>query len=96
MFGVGQFINIKISKYPALIVQLMEDNLLLVSIVEYDGDYQIVNTLIDLHNNFLCNLKPWEEFKIISKYGSWYYDEHKLLLQELIIQNLIKIKLNVN
>lgn len=96
MFEVGQFINIKISEYPALIVQLMEDNLLLVSIVEYNGDYQIVDTLIHLHNNFLCNLEPWEEFNIISKYGSWYYDQHKLLLQELIIQNLIKIKLNIN
>jgi hypothetical protein len=91
MFEIGQFINTKISQYPALIVQLIEDNLLLVSIVEYDGDYQLVNILVDLHDKFLCNLEPWEEFIIISKYGSWYYDQHKLLLQELIIKNIIKM-----
>jgi hypothetical protein len=91
MFEIGQFINIKISQYPALIVQLIENDVLLVSIVEYDGDYQLVDILLDLHDNFLCNLEPWEEFNIISKYGSWYYDQHKLLLQELIIKNIIKI-----
>jgi hypothetical protein len=91
MFEIGQFINIKISQYPALIVQLIENDVLLVSIVEYDGDYQLVDILVDLHDDFLCNLKPCEEFNIISKYGSWYYDQHKLLLQELIIKNIIKI-----
>ena len=91
MFEIGQFINIKISQYPALIVQLIENDVLLVSIVEYDGDYQLVDILVDLHDNFLCNLEPWEEFNIISKYGSCYYDQHKLLLQELIIKNIIKI-----
>lgn len=91
MFEIGQFINIKISQYPALIVQLIENDVLLVSIVEYDGDYQLLDISVDLDDNFLCNLEPWEEFNIISKYGSWYYDQHKLLLQELIIKNIIKI-----
>ena len=89
MFKIGQFINTKFHILPNS--SLIEDNLLLVSIVEYNGDYQLVDISVDLNDNFLCNLEPWEEFNIISKYGSWYYDQHKLLLQELIIKNIIKM-----
>ena len=64
----------------------MEHNKLLVSILEYNGDYTIVDTETD--NIKLLYLPPEEEIFIISSYGNWYYDKHQLLYTEIIIKNI--------
>lgn len=86
MYAVGQFIKITKSNYPSLIVKKMENNELLVSILEFNGDYTIVDTETDDIN--LLYLPPEEELFIISCFGDWYYEHHKLLYNEIIIKNI--------
>ena len=86
MYAVGQFIKISKSNYPSLIVQKMDYNELLVSILEFNGDYTIVDSEID-HINLLY-LPPEEELFIISCFGDWYYNQHQLLYNEIIIKNI--------
>jgi len=88
MYAVGQFIKITKSNYPSLIVQKMENNQLLLSILEYNGDYTIVDS--EIHNIKLLYLPPEEELFIISSFGDWYYKYHQLLYTEIIIKNIKK------
>lgn len=77
---VGNFITISNSSKPALIIN-KTNNSLLVSIDEYNGDYIWVNA-----NNALNTiLSREEELSILANFGSWFYDQHKLLYQEKII-----------
>jgi len=86
MYAVGQFIKITKSNYPSLIVQKPFLNILLVSIVEFNGDYTFVDTEID--DIELLYLPPEEELFIISSFGDWYYEHHQLLYTEIIIKNI--------
>ena len=86
MYAVGQFIKISKSNYPSLIVQKMDYNELLVSILEFNGDYTIIDSEIDDIN--LLYLPPEEELFIISSFGDWYYHQHQLLYNEIIIKNI--------
>ena len=86
MYNPGQFIKITKSNYPALIVQKLDNYSLLVSILEYNGDYTIVDSLNDSIN--LLFLPPYQELFIISNFGNWYYEHHKLLYNEIIIKNI--------
>lgn len=86
MYAVGQFIKITKSNYPSLIVQKMDHNELLVSILEFNGDYTIVDTETD--DIKLLYLPPEEELFVISCFGDWYYEHHKLLYNEIIIKNI--------
>ncbi len=86
MYAGGQFIKITKSNYPSLIVQKMDCNELLVSIIEFNGDYTIVDTKID--DIKLLYLPPEEELFVISSFGDWYYEHHQLLYTEIIIKNI--------
>lgn len=86
MYHIGQFIKIINSNYPSLIVKKMENQDLLVSILEYNGDYCIVNQNSDEIK--LLNLSPPEELFIISSFGDWFYNQHQFLYNEIIIKNI--------
>ena len=86
MYNVGQFVKITKSKYPSLIVHKMDGNELLVSIIEFNGNYTIVDAESD--NIKLLYLEPEEELSIISSFGDWYYNHHQLLYIEIIIKNI--------
>ena len=86
-YNIGDFIYTHRSNKPALIVSKNEDvDSFLISIHEYGGDYMWIylNDIIEK-----LDLKPEEKLSIVSKFGNWFYDEHKLLYQELIIENLV-------
>lgn len=83
--NVGDFILIEKSKKPGLIVSKEED-ILLVSIYEYMGDY------ISVDNNKVkyINMLPEEQLSILANFGEWFYEQHKELYQEIIIKNIIE------
>ena len=85
-YNIGDFIITNESSYPALIVSKNEQVLsFLVSIKEYNGDYKWIfsNNIIEKEE-----LKSEEKLSIIANFGDWFYESHKLLYQELIIENL--------
>lgn len=88
-FNVGEFITTSSSKKPALIIS-KTNNSLLVSIHEYNGDYLWVN----INNSVRANITLDRELSILGNFGSWFYEQHKLLYQEkiiLLITNLFKL-----
>lgn len=88
IFEVGKFITTSRSYKPAFIINNMIINLnnkLLVSIHEYFGDY----LLVDTNNIQNINLTCEEELSILAGFGPWFYDAHKLLYQEKIINCII-------
>ena len=81
---VFDFITSPHSLKPSLIISENYTEYL-VTIDEYNGDYKWVD-------KYVCsatNLNPEEELSILSNYGDWFYDQHKIIYQELIIKNLI-------
>jgi len=88
-FNVGDFITTSRSKKPSFIISKIK-NELLVSIHEYNGDYLWIN----INNSVRVNLTLDRELSILGNFGSWFYDQHKLLYQEkiiLLITNLFKL-----
>ena len=83
-FVKGDFIISDKSEYPGIIIEKGEDGNLLVSIVEYKGDY-IWLSIVDVKK---AELKAEEKLSILAKFGDWFYDFHPLLYQELIIENI--------
>ena len=83
--NIGDFVLIKESKKPGLIISKVEDRLL-ISIHEYNGDY----IFVDYDNAEYINMLPEEELSILANFGEWFYDQHKELYQEIIIKNIIK------
>ena len=80
----GDFIITNYSNFPSLIVAKLE-NSYLITIHEYNGDYKII------HNNDTIQyiiLSVYEKLCIISRYGDWFYNEHKNIFQELIIEGI--------
>ena len=86
VYNIGDFIITNQSSKPAIIIS-NQNNKLLVSISEFNGDY----LFIDKANIKLANLKSEEKLSILANFGNWFYDCHKLLYQEIIIQNLTKL-----
>ena len=85
-YNVGDFIITYASCYPALIVNKNNQSSdFLISIKEYDGDYIWVNSDRIIQ---LANLKSEEKLSILANFGTWFYQQHKLLYQQLIIENL--------
>ena len=86
-YNIGDFIITYKSWKPALIIAKDDEDIqgFLVSIDEYNGDYIWINisNIIEL-----ADLKSEEKLSILANFGSWFYDQHKLLYQELIIENL--------
>ena len=83
--NIGEFVLIKESKKPGLIISKVEDRLL-ISIHEYRGDY----ILVDYNNTEYINMLPEEELSILANFGEWFYEQHKELYQEIIIKNIIE------
>ena len=86
-YNVGDFIITYKSWKPALIIAKENRDIpwFLVSIDEYNGDYMWVNTTNIIE---LADLKSEEKLSILANFGSWFYEQHKELYQELIIENL--------
>lgn len=85
-YNIGDFIITTKSLKPALIISkdTHDNNMLLVSIDEYNGDYMWISKV----NTNPAYLKSEEKLSILANFGSWFYDQHKLIYQELIIENL--------
>jgi hypothetical protein len=89
-FEVGQFIITSRSYKPAFIINnIILNNQLLVSIHEYFGDY----LWVDINNIQNISLACEEELSILAGFGPWFYDAHKLLYQEKIINCIINFAL---
>ena len=83
--NIGDFVLIKESKKPGLIVSKVEDRLL-ISIDEYNGDY----IFVDYENAEYISILPEEQLSILANFGEWFYEQHKELYQEIIIKNIIE------
>ena len=82
--NIGEFIFSSHSKYPSFIILQNEEDYL-VTINEYGGDYMWVNKSI-------CdsiNLNPENELSFLLNYENWFYEQHKDLINEIIIKNII-------
>ena len=88
-YALGDFIAVAKSKYPGLIVEIFNENnklRLLVSIVEYNGDYTIC--MVDNHPKKI-QLDPCEKLAIVGKFGDWFYKQHSSIVQHIIIENIV-------
>ena len=81
--NIGDFVLIKESKKPGLIVSKVEDRLL-ISIDEYNGDYIFVE---DNKAKYI-DIEPQEKLSILANFGEWFYNQHKELYQEILIENI--------
>lgn len=81
---VGDFIITNYSNFPSLIVSKNIDNrFILVTIHEFNGDYKMIE---DSEIIKIITLSVEEKLCILSRYGDWFYHEHKNIFQELIIE----------
>ena len=83
---IGDFIITKISNNPGLIIDnnvIINENTkeLLVSITEFKGDYIILNKN-EVKKSIISPLKA---VTILSKFDKWFYQEHKDIFIEKII-----------
>jgi hypothetical protein len=83
---VGDFIKTTLSRFPSLIVQNSNKDLLLVTVHEYNGDYAWVNK----EDLTLLSLNPEEELYIVVNYGNWFREYHENLFQEILLKNIKK------
>ena len=80
----GDFVLIKESKKPGIIISTKVEDSLLISIHEYDGDY----IFVDYNNAEYIDIEPEEKLSILANFGDWFYDQHKELYQEILIENI--------
>ena len=86
IYNIGDFVFTYRSWRPAFIVSKNQQNKrYLVSIYEFGGDYKWITNDEIIEK---MDLKSEEKLSIIANFGDWFYDEHKLIYQELIIENL--------
>ena len=81
--NIGEFVLVAESKKPGLILSKVEDRLLR-SIDEYNGDY----IFVDYNNTKYIDIKPEEKLSILANFGHWFYDQHKELYHEILIENI--------
>lgn len=81
--NIGDFVLIKESKKPGLIVSKVEERLL-ISIHEYNGDY----IFIDNNKVEYIYIEPEEKLSILANFGEWFYEQHKEIYQEILIENI--------
>ena len=87
-YNVGDFITTNKSNWPSLIISKIDNgNTFLICINEYHGDYLWVSK-----NNIymIADITSEEKLSILSNFGLWFYEQHKLIYQELIIECLVK------
>lgn len=82
----GDFIYTNKSKFPAFVISKDEISYL-VSIIEYGGDY----TRIAYENADPINLESLEKLGILANFGDFFYNQHKELYQEILIEYLTSI-----
>jgi hypothetical protein len=82
--NIGDFVLIKESKKPGIIISTKVEDSLLISIHEYNGDY----IFVDYNNAEYIDIEPEEKLSILANFGEWFYDEHKELYQEILIENI--------
>ncbi len=81
---IGDFILTNFSKNPGLIINdKINDisNSLLVSITEFKGDYII----LDKKELKKTIISPLSAITILANYDNWFYEEHKDIFNEKII-----------
>jgi len=84
--NIGDFIISKYSTTPSLILDKTHNNYF-VALTEYNGDYKYIKKSESKH----VILDPSEQLSILANYGNWFYNIHKTIYQEIIINNLIQI-----
>ena len=86
-FNKGDFIITSESKNPAVVIEKSThiNNDLLISISEYNGDYKFCS----INNITKADITIEEELSIFANFGNFFYDQHKLLYQEKIINCII-------
>jgi hypothetical protein len=86
-YNIGDFIITYKSWKPGLIITKENRDIpcFLVSVDEFNGDYMWISNRDIIE---LADLKSEEKLSIVANFGNWFYDQHKLLYQELIIENL--------
>lgn len=89
-YNIGDFIITYDSWKPAFVISKEKcSDWLLVSIQEYLGDYQWINKSRIIKK---ADLTSEEKLSLLANFGDWYYEQHKLLYQELIIEYFEEIK----
>ena len=84
-YNIGDFIISDKSSKPSVIIFKDSNNgNLLVSIYEYWGDYIWVSK----ENVSAAILNCEEKLSLLGEFGTWFYNDHKLIYQELIIEKL--------
>jgi hypothetical protein len=88
IINIGDFVYSNRSQHPSLVINKnTHQNQYLIAIDEYNGDYIWIS-----HENidpvFLASEK---KLSILANFGNWFYDQHKELYQEIIIENLQNI-----
>ena len=83
---IGDFIITKKSKLPGLIINnnvIINENSnnLIVSIIEFKGDYIILNKY-EVKKSIISPLKA---LIILANFNNWFYQEHKDIYNEKII-----------
>ena len=83
---IGDFIITKESKSLGLIINnnvLINENLngLLVSIIEFKGDYIILNK----NEVKKSTISPLKALSILANFDNWFYQQHKNIYNEKII-----------
>tara|TARA_B100000902_G_scaffold399914_1_gene473584 strand:+ start:11969 stop:12256 length:288 start_codon:yes stop_codon:yes gene_type:complete len=85
----GEFVSTSLSSKPGMVISknLKHDNnnKALISIHEYRGDYISVN----INDIDISNIDNYEKLSILAGFGEWFYEQHKDLYQEHIINTLL-------
>ena len=85
---VGCFVVSPHSSRPSLLVQEIkgvEPFTYLASIDEYKGDYRRVSK----DECKKVDLRPHFELSLLSRFGDWFYEEHKTVYQEILMNALV-------
>ncbi len=86
--NIGDFISTNKSLAPALVISNNLDNMenkLLVSISEYNGDYIFIN----VSDVDIIKIDNYTKLSILAGFGEWFYEQHKELYQEHIVNTLL-------
>ena len=82
----GDFIYTYKSLFPALVIKKVQNDYL-VSIIEYNGDYILIN----YENMVPVNLEPLQKLGILAKFDNFFYNQHKHLYQQILIEYFTSI-----
>lgn len=84
----GDFVSTSVScKSGVVITNNFHDDSekALISIDEYGGDYIFIN----ISDITISNINNYEKLSILAGFGEWFYEQHKELYQEHIINTIL-------